>query len=965
MKLKIILLITLFNTLFTLGQDDSVVLNWQFGKLGNDLGKAGILALDVDGDGKDEIITTANSTSQFSSSVDRNYFMSVLKFNGVTNQYETFWLSGTYFYEITALATSEKDKNGSFKIFLGFENGDIAVYDSLKQVELWKTTDEYTSYPPYTYSVNDIILGDIDNDLEEDIIAISKTETFIYDFEYNLKKTLPYGSNFVTLGDIDSDGRQETVYSNGQILQIVGEVIDDEFKLNKYVLSESVSIEFEDFNGDNTIDLVYSSRDTLYAFDYKNKVEIWNKKWESDNHHIDIGHIWLSDHNEDGVKDVIIGDSFNDGIYAYNGINGNLEFDLFNFPIFGITNLVVGNFDDDNNRELVWTHGVNLSGVDELFVNDFVTKNEEWRSRLITNNFNAFDVGDIDNDGELEIISANFSYDDGSYISVFDGTTKTIENQNIEPLSSFNNGITSLKVGDIDNDGINDLLAGVSFGASRSSVYVLDTNDYSIIRSFQIDGMSIIMDVAIEDIDLDGLNEVIVTTGTNVSGSSNSEEWQNYIYIFNGVTGEIEWQSPQIAGVGSKVGSIKIGNIDQDEALEVVTFLYSNFGISSKLLVIDGVSYDFVEAPMDVNAVELTDYNEDGIDEILVGSRMGKLSMLNGVTLELAKEYPLDLNSITSLEVIDLNNDAKEEFVLSDTQKLYVYDTSKEKIVWQSTGISQNDAGQFDSFIASDLDANANIDFIFNGGHALYNFEVIDFDALDQKLVLPPDNFSVRVIGETCENKDNGQILITAIESYSYSAELNDEFFNFDEVSLEINSLKPGDYNLCVYVNGYDYQQCFDIAIPSSESISGKTTLSSKKVVFQIQTGTQPYSLFKNGEKMFETSNMEFSVSVENDDLIEVKSAFECEGTLSEKVSVEGALVLFPNPTQGEFKVGIKNPPNKVDIEIYDLQSRLVHQQNYPIVNGYLSMEILGIPAGTYILKILGDKPITRKIIKQ
>jgi len=81
--------------------------------------------------------------------------------------------------------------------------------------------------------------------------------------------------------------------------------------------------------------------------------------------------------------------------------------------------------------------------------------------------------------------------------------------------------------------------------------------------------------------------------------------------------------------------------------------------------------------------------------------------------------------------------------------------------------------------------------------------------------------------------------------------------------------------------------------------------------------------------------------------------------------ALDNELILYPNPTKGEFSVEIKNlqAKQKAAIAIYDLQGKLLVQKQ---VLSYTSFNIVDYPAGTYILHItLDNKEIDWKLIKQ
>ncbi len=85
--------------------------------------------------------------------------------------------------------------------------------------------------------------------------------------------------------------------------------------------------------------------------------------------------------------------------------------------------------------------------------------------------------------------------------------------------------------------------------------------------------------------------------------------------------------------------------------------------------------------------------------------------------------------------------------------------------------------------------------------------------------------------------------------------------------------------------------------------------------------------------------------------------------TATQDFSLEDAISIYPNPTQGVFALNIKNNYNIFDIKsvsIYDLQGRILQQEL-----GYRPFyQLYGIAAGVYFVKIqFSQNSITKKLI--
>ncbi|PRZ26505.1 alpha-amylase family glycosyl hydrolase [Flavobacterium granuli] len=241
------------------------------------------------------------------------------------------------------------------------------------------------------------------------------------------------------------------------------------------------------------------------------------------------------------------------------------------------------------------------------------------------------------------------------------------------------------------------------------------------------------------------------------------------------------------------------------------------------------------------------------------------------------------------------------------------------------------------------------------------------------KLVLPPsnfelaaDNFSIESKGETCLGKNNGEITISAKEFLDYTAIVNGKAYPFINNSLRIPDLVPGVYAVCISVAGETFEQCYNITIPKGTTVTGKTTISSNKVLVEVEGGTAPYQIIVNGKEQFETTLSSFSIEVQAGDFFEVKTAKSCEGIYSKKIeTVLELMTLYPNPTAGIFEITLPGSKDSVEIALYNVASQLISRKVYSVVNAKVELTLASQPEGIYFAKINSDDPKTLTIIKK
>jgi len=73
--------------------------------------------------------------------------------------------------------------------------------------------------------------------------------------------------------------------------------------------------------------------------------------------------------------------------------------------------------------------------------------------------------------------------------------------------------------------------------------------------------------------------------------------------------------------------------------------------------------------------------------------------------------------------------------------------------------------------------------------------------------------------------------------------------------------------------------------------------------------------------------------------------------------------VLYPNPTQGHLHMQFSTDVQPAQIELYDLQGRLVRTQS----KAFESIDMSQLPAGTYTMRVIMEdgKAYSDKVVKE
>ena len=226
-----------------------------------------------------------------------------------------------------------------------------------------------------------------------------------------------------------------------------------------------------------------------------------------------------------------------------------------------------------------------------------------------------------------------------------------------------------------------------------------------------------------------------------------------------------------------------------------------------------------------------------------------------------------------------------------------------------------------------------------------------------------PTNFKIQSLGETCNDKNNGQIVINAIEARDYIATINGEVYNFTSTKT-VNNLTPGTYNICITDSNTTFEQCFNIEIPEAILVEGKATVNLKNAEIEMYQGTEPFTVYVNDVNVLQTTLPVFDVAVKQGDIVKVKTAIACEGIITKKIDFFNEIKIVPNPTSGIFQISFPLNQNEVRISIFNMQGILISDSIYTVINGKIQISLEGKPSGVYFAKIGKENLKTLKIIK-
>ena len=238
---------------------------------------------------------------------------------------------------------------------------------------------------------------------------------------------------------------------------------------------------------------------------------------------------------------------------------------------------------------------------------------------------------------------------------IFGGDSNWIETNVSGNTYEFN----SLAIGDADNDGLNEIVAGYSgSGINELRIYNWINDKWS--ETNITDGLSLYK-VIIGDVDNDGLNEIVV-------GLNGIHDYELKIYNWS----ESSWSQRDVepAAYTGNIGTLAIGDADNDGLNEIVVG-YSG-PVDKELKIYNWSSKSWSETDVNTNidlikSLTIGDADNDGLNEIVVGyiGTVDKELRLYNWSSKRWSETNIsnNLNTIYSIAIGDADNDGLNEIV--------------------------------------------------------------------------------------------------------------------------------------------------------------------------------------------------------------------------------------------------------------------------------------------------------------
>lgn len=673
-------------------------LKWQYGMFGTSIGHAGLRVSDLDGDGIPEIIASASGGG-----FGDNTFWYILR-HTTDGTYDQVYRSENYGVTIVRLTLADLTGDGKDDIIVALSDGTIHVYDAPTRQEI-KTVKAAAP-------LSAMALGDIDGDGKREIITSNGTGVFVYSVAGELKWSLPNaGGTSIAVGNVDGDPAFEIVTTThggkGYVIDGVSKTVEWE-----YVNGFGAQVALGDLDADGMQEIVGASGwQKITIFDADRKTPVWEITTAQD-----IGTLLVADADGDGVPEIIYGDGQWGKIHAVDAQTRKDKWSLNN-PEHGVSGIALGDADLDGKVEVLWGAGGSSTGPDHLYITDPLTDTIKWQSPDIDGPLSALSVGDVDGDGEDEIVMvsnrSNSGYDEG-IIFIFNARTHALKFHNKLGIMDWM-GVRSVRIGDVDGDG------KAEFIVTTANIYdgviqVYDGATHTLKRQSARYNGNFFSALAIGDVDNDGKVEIVAGQGREHTGATGT-----YLIVFDGATLQEKWRSVDLGAYWGSVYDIKLADLDSDGHPEIIASVGGNSG---RLIVFDGVTHDLklmLEHP--ARALEVADIDGDGALEILVGREDGKIDVFDGKKFTVKNTVStFSTDPIDALRVASLSGTGSGDWLLTSGRHLTILKGQGQGLKWRSGDLSGS-LGLYNHLNVRDTNGDGRMEIFLGSDLAIYEFE--------------------------------------------------------------------------------------------------------------------------------------------------------------------------------------------------------------------------------------------------
>ncbi len=217
--------------------------------------------------------------------------------------------------------------------------------------------------------------------------------------------------------------------------------------------------------------------------------------------------------------------------------------------------------------------------------------------------------------------------------------------------------------------------------ARESAVDVFNLIDLTPVWTAEfINGSPLLVDS--DDLDNDGMVEIVITTHHTNGGFGNGE-----VRIYERESHQLEW-SKVIDGGYFRITHLAVGQLDNDAAKEIL--VGGDISNRTRLQVYDGITHELEWSSAELNtisskALQISNIDSDSIEEIIVGLGNYSVQVFNGASNILQWRSENLERTIIDLSMGNLDGNGIMDLAVLTETSLYVFETNTWTVKLQQT----------------------------------------------------------------------------------------------------------------------------------------------------------------------------------------------------------------------------------------------------------------------------------------
>lgn len=615
-------------------------LQWVWTVGGHNIGLKGFEIVDLDGDGRSEILAAA------SASESSGYWYTMQRQGSALVQtYSTLSFEDGVISVDAALAGGR-----SSVVVTG--SSSIRVFDGATRLET-------ANFPTWNSFTRAAAAADLDGDGILDLALCDQSNLYVFELLTGTSRVkYGFGCDEVKIGQTDGDPQLEIVlsgnFSGGFVLDSLSLTVDW-----ADVRGFGWHFALGDFDADGRDELasLFQGDEGLRVQDPETGALLWELPT------VPIVALAAADLDAEPGAELVYAGQLNT-IYVLDGAT-SAELRLVTSPTYSIAALTIGDADNDGVVDVLWSG----FSADVIYLAPGDATASEASSPDWRGPFPGLGVGDFRGDGSLEVASTTTMSDNyhggiALVLSLESGHLLRSATQGFP--GPFNDTVSSFSSGQLDADTAlefclgGERTVGCFDGATLAEQWRMDL-EYQVwgLRSGETDG--------------DSFPELLV--GTDLQ----------YVYAFAGESGALEWQSPDIAKPENwaPVNRLELANLVGDTANEVVSgsLEWGDDLITAHL----GDSGLVLSGPYPLASTAMAALPGTGPPEVLLVAKEGgtivAYDLITGTEGAAVATFP---STVYSFGIADFNRDGVYDVAALTENHVRVHDGSSGLPLWVS-----------------------------------------------------------------------------------------------------------------------------------------------------------------------------------------------------------------------------------------------------------------------------------------